>query len=99
MIDAKMVQQAINLLCISVPKTYPAGVSLSDFSVSVEKDPRQEMPIIPQEPVSRIYAVPRGRRPKIRDQADLIELWKQHKQANVICKVLLSMNIGEVMHL
>lgn len=98
-IDAKMVQMAIDLLCISIPKTYPAGVSLSDFSVSVGKDQHQEMPVIPQEPVPRMYAVPRGRRPKIREQADVIELWKQHKQADTVCRVLLSMNIGEVLHL
>ena len=94
-----MVQRAIDLLCISVPKTYPAGVSLSDFSVSVEKDRSQEIPAIPPEPVPRMYAVPRGRRPKIREQADLIELWKQYKQADDLCKVLLSLNIGEVLHL
>ena len=96
-IDARMVQRAIDLLCISIPKTYPAGVSLSDFSVSVGEIQHQKIPAIPQEPVPRMYAVPRGRRPKIREQADLIELWKQHKQADDLCKVLLSLNIGEVL--
>ena len=99
-IDAKIVQRAINMLCISIPKTYPAGVSLSDFSVSVvEEGQHQEMPAIPHDSVPRMYATPRGRRPKTRDRVDLIELWKQHKQADSICKVLLSLNIGEVLHL
>ena len=98
-IDAKIVQRTINMLCISIPKTYPAGVSLSDFSVSVVEGQHQEMPAIPHDSVPRMYATPRGRRPKVRDRVDLIELWKQHKQADSICKVLLSLNIGEVLHL
>ena len=99
-IDAKIVQRAINMLCISIPKTYPAGVSLSDFSISVvEEGQHQEMPAIPHDSVPRMYATPRGRRPKVRDRVDLIELRKQHKQADSICKVLLSLNIGEVLHL
>ena len=98
-IDAKMVQRAINILCISIPKTYPAGVSLSDFSVSVGEDRPRVIPNIPPEPVPRMYAVQRGRRAKAREQTDLVELWKQNKQADVLCKVLLSLNIGEVLHL
>ena len=98
LVDSKMVQKAINLLCISIPKTYPAGVSLSDFSVSVEAQP-QVMPDVPSEPIPRMYAVQRGRRAKVREQADLVEIWKQQKQLDGICRALISLDIGEVLHL
>ena len=97
-VDLKMVQRAINLLCISVPKAYPAGVSLSDFSVSVEAQP-QVMPDVPSEPIPRMYAVQRGRRAKVREQTDLVEIWKQQKQPDGICRALISLDIGEVLHL
>lgn len=99
LVDAKMVQKAINMLCISLPKSYPAGVSLSDFPVTVTEDQPQMIPDIPPEPVPRMYAVQRGRRAKAREQTDLIELWKQQKQPDGICKALISLDIGEVMHL
>lgn len=99
LVDAEMVQRAINMLCISLPKSYPAGVSLSDFSVSAEEDQPQMIPDISLEPVPRMYAVQRGRRAKAREQTDLIELWKQQKQPDGICRALISLDIGEVMHL
>lgn len=99
LVDAKMVQKAINMLCISLPKSYPAGVSLSDFSVADAEDTPQVIPDIPPEPVPRMYAVQRGRRAKAREQTDLIELWKQQKQPDGICKALISLDIGEVLHL
>ena len=99
LVDAKMVQRAINMLCISLPKSFPAGVSLSDFSVADTEDQPQVIPDIPPEPVPRMYAVQRGRRAKVREQTDLVEIWKQQKQPNRICKALISLDIGEVLHL
>lgn len=99
LVDAKMVQRAINMLCISLSKSYPAGVSLSDFSVADTEDQPQVIPDIPPEPVPRMYAVQRGRRAKVREQTDLVEIWKQQKQPDGICKALISLDIGEVLHL
>lgn len=99
LVDAKMVQRAINMLCISLPKSFPAGVSLSDFSVADTEDQPQVIPDIPPEPVPRMYAVQRGRRAKVREQTDLVEIWKQQKQPNRICKALISLDIGEVLYL
>ena len=99
LVDAKMVQRAINMLCISLSKSYPAGVSLSDFSVADTEDQPQAIPDIPPEPVPRMYAVQRGRRAKVREQTDLVEIWKQQKQPDGICKALISLDIGEVLHL
>lgn len=67
-IDEKVIQRAVELLAIKVPRTYAAGTHISDFELGATKpEPPQE-----QEEVSRQYANKRGRKAEQRDDGDLL---------------------------
>ena len=85
-IDAKVVQQAIDILAIKVPKTYSGGTYLSDFEL-VSGSAQADVPDIREEPVtqteneemkevSRLYANKRGRKVAQRDETDLLAAFK-----------------------
>lgn len=67
-IDEKIIQQAVELLAIKVPRTYAAGTHISDFEIgmSVPETPPET------EEVPRQYAVKRGRKAAQRDDGDLL---------------------------
>ena len=87
-LDERVMQRAIDILAIKVPKTYSGGTYISDFEVGDAKDvedspapsPEQAPPEkapgdIPEEssePVPRLYANQRGRRAAARDVLDLV---------------------------
>ncbi len=82
-IDERIMQRAIDILAIKVPKTYSGGTYLSDFEVNdAEADEPPPAPVpaaLPREPpeespapVPRLYANQRGRRAAARDAADLV---------------------------
>ena len=67
-INEKIIQQAVDLLAIKVPRTHAAGTHISDFEIGVQApDPPPE-----QEEVPRKYAVKRGRKAAQRDDGDLL---------------------------
>ena len=84
-LDERVMQRAIDILAIKVPKTYSGGTYLSDFEIddtekpdvvdlpapSPEKVPG-ETPEESQGPVPRLYANQRGRRASTRDVLDLV---------------------------
>ena len=67
-IDEKIIQWAVEMLTIRVPKTYTVGTHISDFEIGVDApdppDPQKEMP--------RQYANKRGRKAAQRDEVDLL---------------------------
>lgn len=78
-IDEKVMQRAIDILAIKVPKTYAGGTYISDFELG-EPEGR---PLKVQPPddggaeVPRMYANKRGRKAGKRDGSDLILAWKE----------------------
>lgn len=67
-INEKVIQQAVDILAIKVPRTYAAGTHISDFEIGVQApEPPPE-----QEEVPRKYAVKRGRKAAQRDDGDLL---------------------------
>ena len=81
--DERVMQRAIDILAIKVPRTYSGGTYLSDFEVNdaeaneappapvpaaLPREPPTESP----EPVPRLYANQRGRRAAARDALDLV---------------------------
>lgn len=67
-INEKIIQQAVELLAIKVPRTYAAGTHISDFEIGIQApEPPPE-----QEEVPRQYAVKRGRKAAQRDDGDLL---------------------------
>ena len=82
--DERVMQRAIDILAIKVPKTYSGGTYLSDFDIGdAENVPNQssgeiqwevpeEAPEESPEPVPRLYANQRGRRAVTRDVLDLV---------------------------
>lgn len=82
-IDERVMQRAIDILAIKVPKTYSGGTYISDFEVSDSETndapPVQSPEKVPaetseesSEPVPRLYANQRGRRAASRDAQDLV---------------------------
>ena len=67
-IDKKVIQRAIELLAIKVPRTYAAGTHISDFDVEVGTS----VPPPETEEVPRQYANKRGRKAVQRDDGDLL---------------------------
>lgn len=67
-IDEKVIQRAVELLAIKVPRTYASGTHISDFEIGVSA---QETPQ-EQEEVPRQYANKRGRKAAQRDDGDLL---------------------------
>lgn len=85
--DERVMQRAIYILAIKVPKTYSGGTYISDFEVTdaeADEAPPSQVPAAPPEevpgklpeespqPVPRLYANQRGRRAAARDAADLV---------------------------
>ena len=74
-IDEKVIQRAVELLAIKVPRTYAAGTHISDFEIGeATPEPPQE-----QEEVSRQYANKRGRKAAQRDDRDLLVAYMEGK--------------------
>jgi hypothetical protein len=85
--DERVMQRAIDILAIKVPKTYSGGTYLSDFDVgdaenvpsqSSEEIPREvpeEAPEESPESIPRLYANQRGRRAASRDAQDLVAVF------------------------
>lgn len=67
-IDEKVIQRAVELLTIKVPRTYAAGTHISDFEVGMPAP----APPPEQEEVPRQYANKRGRKAAKRDYDDLL---------------------------
>lgn len=67
-INEKVIQRAVELLAIKVPRTYAAGTHISDFEIGMDApEPPSE-----QEEVPRQYAVKRGRKAAQRGDGDLL---------------------------
>ncbi|WP_191435706.1 ATP-binding protein [Flavonifractor sp. An112] len=67
-IDEKIIQRAVDLLAIKVPRTYAAGTHISDFEIGMVVPE----PPLDQEEISRQYANKRGRKAAQRDDGDLL---------------------------
>lgn len=67
-IDEKIIQRAVELLAIKVPRTYAAGTHISDFEIGMDPP----APPLEQEEVPRQYAAKRGRKAAQRDDGDLL---------------------------
>ena len=67
-INEKVIQRAVDLLAIKVPRTYAAGTHISDFDIEVGIS----VPPPEAEEVPRQYAVKRGRKAAQRDDGDLL---------------------------
>ena len=84
--DERVMQRAIDILAIKVPKTYSGGTYLSDFDVE-DAESNDVPPVHPpedvteetseesSEPVPRLYANQRGRRAASRDAQDLVAVF------------------------
>lgn len=71
-IDEKVIQRAVDLLAVKVPRTYAAGTHISDFEVGMPApEPLQE-----QEEMPRQYANKRGRKAAQRDYDDLLAAYQ-----------------------
>ena len=92
-IDEKIMQRAIDILAIKVPKTYSGGTHISDFEIG------KELPEVPPEPqeVPRQYANKRGRRATQRDEADLLVAFRKSRGAQEMIKFLEIHNMLERM--
>lgn len=67
-IDEKVIQRAVDLLAIKVPRTHAAGTHISDFEIGMSApEPPPE-----QEAMPRQYANKRGRKAAQRDYDDLL---------------------------
>lgn len=67
-IDEKIIQRAVELLAIKVPRTYAAGTHISDFEIGMDPP----APPLEQEEIPRQYANKRGRKAAQRDDGDLL---------------------------
>ena len=105
-IDEKIVQQTVDTLAIRVPKTYSGGTYLSDFDIASK--PRAPVASTPEpatvpakpvkepseKPVSRLYANKRGRKNALRDEQDLLVVFKG---SNDFCQILGEIGLLEVL--
>lgn len=66
-IDEKVIQRAVEMLAIKVPRTYASGTYISDFEIGGQVPAPPE-----QEEVPRQYANKRGRKAAQRDDGDLL---------------------------
>ena len=101
-LDNKMVRQAVEMLNITVPKTYAKGTYLSDFSIcdaeQIETEMRTE-PIAPPkeiEQVRRCYANPRGRPKSKRSSRDILTLVNPGQETEVAKSILQQAELLEV---
>lgn len=85
-IDERVMQRAIDILAIKVPKTYSGGTYVSDFEVCDAKDVEDSPAPFPKqapenaqgespETIPRLYANQRGRRAASRDAQDLVAVF------------------------
>jgi len=73
-IDEKMIQRAVDILAIKVPKTFAGGTHISDFSFkdgAALKPPEEGTEMVE---TPRLYANKRGRRVTDRDERDLLNV-------------------------
>lgn len=75
-IDEKMIQRAVDVLAIKVPKVFAGGTHISDFDFeegTVEVTEALCLPDdeLPEQP--RLYANKRGRKAAVRDEKDLLD--------------------------
>lgn len=66
-IDEKIIQRAVEMLAIKVPRTYASGTHISDFEIGGQVSAPPE-----QEEIPRQYANKRGRKAVQRDDGDLL---------------------------
>lgn len=82
-ITEKIMQRAVDILAIKIPKTYSGGTYLSDFTYESEREPpAEEWKISPEETqpakeVPRLYAEKRGRKAADRDPEDLLVAFRE----------------------
>jgi len=74
-INEKVIQRAVDLLAIKVPRTYAAGTHISDFEIGM--DPPAPPP--EHEEIYRQYANKRGRKAAQRDDGDLLVAYMEGK--------------------
>lgn len=74
-INEKVIQRAVDLLAIKVPRTYAAGTHISDFEIGM--DPPAPPP--EHEEIHRQYANKRGRKAAQRDDGDLLVAYMEGK--------------------
>lgn len=72
-LDEKVMQRAIDILAIKVPKTYSGGTYLSDFEFEGGTPSLEDEPV---KAVPRLYAQKRGRKAVQRDEGDLLAAFK-----------------------
>ena len=83
-IDEKVIQRAVELLAIKVPRTYAAGTHISDFEIGAQvPEPPTE-----QEEVPRQYANKRGRKAAQRDYDDLLVAYTEGKDIEAYLRQL-----------
>lgn len=81
-INEKIMQRAIEVLAIRVPKFYSAGTYISDFTFDADSKESTNLLTVVSEPTDttaempRLYANRRGRPPTGRDTADLLLVFK-----------------------
>lgn len=106
-INAKVMQKAIDLLAIKVPRTYSGGTYISEFSFAANGTPAPEESAVVSAAISvsetsaeeaasevpRFYANKRGRPVKERDPADLLVAFRSESGMH---KHLLSFDLLEV---
>lgn len=106
-VDAKVMQKAIDLLAIKVPRTFSGGTHLSDVALAPDTGPTStelaDVPAMTSVPevsvreavkeVPRLYANKRGRPVKERDPADLLVAFRSGSDMQ---KHLLSFDFLEV---
>lgn len=78
-INEKLVQRAIDILAIKVPKTYSGGTSISNFQSGVPDIPTDEISVSEERDVPRMYANKRGRKAVRRDAEDLLAAYQEGK--------------------
>ena len=83
-IDEKVIQRAVELLAIKVPRTYASGTHISDFEIGAQvPEPPTET-----EEVPRQYANKRGRNAAQRDYDDLLVAYTEGKDIEAYLRQL-----------
>lgn len=83
-IDEKVIQRAVELLAIKVPRTYASGTHISDFEIGAQvPEPPTET-----EEVPRQYANKRGRKAAQRDYDDLLVAYTEGKDIEAYLRQL-----------
>lgn len=78
-IDEKIMQKAISILAIKVPKVYSGGTYISDFEDQASDDTPPVLPKATEGEVKRQYANKRGRKSVRRDESDLLAAYRTQK--------------------